>query len=221
MHLSFGLMINVGIFPIISTVAAIGFLPGWFWDRTGWKIDETEEIQCAPSGRAEGLIRYAANTVAAGSVLLIVWWNIGLMKKPLISFPKSLKPLIYGFRLNQEWNLFAPGPRRSDGWIVVPALTADGRQADLRTMSEGVSWERPESIAGRFKNYRWRKYFRRLRKSSYRKYRKPYLYYVTRVWNESHPAKQKIVSAKLYYMRVYTPLPGEEAVIKKILLRLE
>jgi hypothetical protein len=221
LHLSFGLMINIGIFPLISTVAAIGFLPGWFWDRTGWNIDKSEETESVPSGRAKRIISYAINTVAAGSLLLIVWWNIGLMKKPPINFPKSLKPIIYGFRLNQEWNLFAPGPRRSDGWIVVPALTADGKQIDLRAMTETVTWERPESIAGRFKNYRWRKYFRRLRKKSYRGYRKPCLNYLERVWNESHPIKQKIVSSKLYYMKVYTPLPGDEAEIEKIPLRLE
>ncbi len=66
--------------------------------------------------------------VAAGSQVLNENWAVpGFLKHPQ---PEWIQATVQTFRLNQGWSMFAADAPREDMWIVVDAVTIDGRHID-------------------------------------------------------------------------------------------
>jgi hypothetical protein len=216
MHLSFGALIMLGLFPFISIAAGIGFLPGMLWDRLGWKL--TNETQDSVAKARFLPFRPNQDTFVILSLITISIWCVGNWKNKTGTFPQPFRAFTQVFRLSQRWAMFSPGPRKSDGWLVAPAALGSGETVDLITLRDRVNWTKPQHINRRHKNYRWRKITQRMTDRSYSAYRPYYLDYLKRLWNKSNTPERAVVHAKLYYMRRWTPPPGEPTSIKKILL---
>lgn len=54
-------------------------------------------------------------------------------------------------------------PLRDDGWFVIPAKLANGKEVDLFKPGGGpISYEKPTFVSRTFKDHRWRRYLMNL-----------------------------------------------------------
>ena len=153
-------------------------------------------------------------------VLYLGWWNIATVKDwgmspehkeeaVRIHFPQRLNPILYGLRLDQTWNMFAPYPMRDDGWFVIPGLVASGEYVDVfHNSAMPPDFAKPDPFHdNQFENYRWRKYLQRLWQKRYSDYRQYYAKWLCRRWQATQPDDLAVFN--IYYIRERTPPPGE------------
>lgn len=120
-----------------------------------------------------------------------------------ISFVKNT------FQLDQKWDMYAPHPRKYDGWVVMPGKLIDGTQVEVfqhrmtaPVLDESNFKENP------YPTYRWRKYLQRLALEEYADHRKYLGAYLCRSWNEKHHPLQHLLFFQIYFFQVNTPPPG-------------
>jgi hypothetical protein len=119
------------------------------------------------------------------------------------------RPLLNFVRIDQHWGLFAPYPRTTDGYFVILGKKANGQEIDYLRPDERVTWEKPDDVSESFGNFRWRKYFRDLRRETKRMHLRLYSDYVCRTYNGSHTGQDALVSVEIYFMsRKTRPTPG-------------
>jgi len=118
-----------------------------------------------------------------GYVLL---WNLATVPNSRLKLTERARAVGELLRIDQIWNMFAPGPSRYNGWFVIPGRLQSGEVVDLFKNDESVSWERPASVAALFQSYRWWKYlytlWNRKDQNSWRNYSS----YLCRSWNRDH-----------------------------------
>lgn len=197
LHLGFALFMNLGLFPWIGMVSCWGLLPSRIWASTP---------DYAPSERKQHfwLLLYP--------MALVLQWNVlgmGLFRPRYILWDLPLKFL----RLDQSWAMFAPRPRREDGWYVIEADREDGTQFDLSCPETPLSWEKPALIAHDYPNSHWRRYMMTIYFPEAAAWRQPYGRYLTRRWNESHPAGQRIKAFRIYFMLEVTGQPVRKTLL--------
>ena len=162
--------------------------------------------------------------LAAVFLFAVLAWNLcnaGWLPQLLGS---ALKPPLRLLRLDQRWDLFAPAPPRDDGWFVFPGELNDGTPLDvLRPKQSGISYDKPASIAGEYRNSRWQQYLRNLWSPQYSDNRPYYGRYLCRQWGRTHPSRQGLKDFKMIYMLEQSPPPGQvpSAVEQRILWRHE
>ncbi len=131
------------------------------------------------------------------------------------SFLPDTMPLVNAVRLDQHWGLFAPYPRTSDGYYVVLGTRADGSEIDYLKDDLKLTWEKPDDVSGSYKTFRWRKYFRDLRRGSKRSHLAFYSDFVCRDWNQSHAGQERLTTVDIYFMRRTTREKGGYEPTKK------
>ena len=121
-------------------------------------------------------------TIAAALAGVVIIWNVGSMPTSakaalgdtatgvVDSVRSQLTPVIQLARMDQYWNMFAPYPQKNDGWFLMVGLTTEGALVDVLAWSLlPPTTVKPASfIPDQAKNYRWRKYLTRIKRSSYR-----------------------------------------------------
>ena len=114
--------------------------------------------------------------------------------------------------LDQQWNMFAPRPASSDGWMIAPAKLADGTAVDLftwRAPDEGPRYADPLYS-------RWSKVIERMANRDYAAYRLEFGRMFCRMRNlHLAPGELPIATFQLIYIeRVILPpeTPGERVV---------
>lgn len=176
----------------------------------------------APARRlAQGL----QDLIVVVSFVLVALWNLSTVESrpwgEIIrgqSFLPDMRVWVNAVRLDQHWGLFAPYPRTVDGYFVVLGKQKDGKELDFMRDDRRVTWEKPDDVSGSFKTFRWRKYFRDLRRSSKRAHLTFYADYVCRSENETRAGAQVLESVEIYFMRRTTKVEGGHEPTKKELL---
>lgn len=220
-HVGLIFTLRLGIFPWVSLVSLLVFLPGEPWQRIATRIGARD---LAPGGRglrrlhrwagspgaARGLPRWQ-KWVVLGLLALAVVWNLGTLDAGAPRLPEALRKPLQVLRLDQRWNLFAPRPRRTHGWLVIPGQLREGDWVDLFRDGAPVRSDKPESVAAEIPTYRWRKLLRRLTQTKYRRYRRAYGEWMCREWNRRHRPERQVLQLRVLYLRESTPPPGERA----------
>ncbi len=194
LHVCFALFLRIGLFPLVSILGWIPFLPSWFWDG-----GKTKDL---PLETTDSLSQLAAASLFS----LVLTWNI------TTAAPQHLPPLLQQITLvltaklglNQKWNMFS-FPYRDGGWPVVSALLSNGKEVDLLRNGEELSWEKPPLVSSLYHNQRWRKYIMNLWSPEFKKHRPYYLDYLCKEWNKTH--KEKVTVARFFWVR-QTTLPN-------------
>lgn len=164
MHLAMGLSLELGIFPWVSALSVLVFLPTSFWER----FSRVQPLR--PPVMDRGLSGFGG-LAAACCLAIVVWWNLETIAPRRVRVPLPIRAMGQLLRLDQAWTMFAPYPLQDDGWYVMPALLEDGSVLDLARAGRGeVTWQKPRSISSEFPNHRWRKYMIRLRREPYHKF---------------------------------------------------
>jgi hypothetical protein len=175
-HLGMAFTLRLGLFPLVSMAALLPFLPPRVWDlaearlrgfvpsdsRTRVRNRAERLVAWLPAGptlpdglRASG--RRAATVVVAALLVAVLLWNgISVGAVPA---PAEVQDASEQYR----WDMFAPEPRRTDGWYVAPATLPSGERVDAWN-GGAVSWDPPPETASTFPTHRWFVYLLDLRR---------------------------------------------------------
>ena len=171
LHACFGLCLRLRLFPLVSVVALLPFVPGAVWSRTP---------AAARAAARRTLASRAAPTPALPSwlaapplllLLPLVWQRhapyvlgtrgahgyaglggYGAWRGPALV--ESAAQLLF---LDQVWDMFAPQPVREDVWLIAAAERADGSVVDALSGAP-PEWAKPARLSERFRSAAWLQY---------------------------------------------------------------
>lgn len=215
MNLGFGLGLELGLFPWVSSIALLGLLPGWFWDRV------LRRPAPAPTAAPPGVPRRPlAEGLCAILLAYVVAWSVGVARDPEYQAPAAVAWLGGGLFLQQDWRMFAV-PAARTGWIVIPGRLADGTALDLFAAGgrvpwvapdqapPPVRWDRPPHPSRTFANDRWRLFVARAVHGPRRDAQLlAWGRFLCREWNATHEAGRRLEAFDVAFM-VRALGPGE------------
>jgi len=197
----------------------------WEWLRDRLRARRTEDDAAvlaltlpssdgppAPSRRP---LRWVAHAVLA--VLVVAATSQVAAENPAISRfvkheqPKWIRATVMTFRLNQGWKMFASNAPRHDMWLVVDAVTADGRHIDplnevaSRYADPSLRTLRPYLA----QNYYWYAYTMRIK--GYRKYHKGLSDWIFSHHERTGNPDDRVVSFRVYEVSHFPPGPWDDA----------
>jgi len=222
-QIGLGTTLTLGLFPFISTIAIIPFLPSSFWN----KIKITLQLNAFKKLKkwvTNHFIKrnlkfkpYRVTTIISGFfVIVVLMWNLQAIK--LIKIPKSLKWISDVTYVRQRWGMFAPKPTFNDGWFVIPGKLADGTEVDIFGGGFDIDWEKPKRVSRTFDGHRWRRYMIALRKKKGKKHRYLYAQYMCRSWNRGASKNKQLRSLEIIFNQELTTLDAEPKKVKKVTL---
>jgi len=198
-HFGLGLCLMLGLFPVICVVAALPFLPGVFWDR-----------KRPPAGDPLGAT-FISHALCAAAVLYVCAWNLSNFNHGKRAMPEKMKLLGAHLKINQHWGMFAPGPTKIDGWIVVEAELEDGRKIDLLRSGEPVSYEKPVRPVILRLSHRWQEYTIKALGKKRARLSRAFCEYWIREWRRRGGA-EKIRTVRLDYVTEKTLSRGTDPI---------
>jgi len=140
----------------------------------------------------------------------VVAWNVeGTWAIKGFDIRRPFTDFVFALQLNQQWNMFAPSPMKSDGWFVFEGTMEDGKKWDVYFDEPVDKVNKPYPMRSRYRNTQWRKFLISVwykKNSSYRKY---LARWVCRNWNRNHGKGQKVDRLTIFYMKEKTPPIGQ------------
>jgi len=127
--------------------------------------------------------------------------------------PEGVNRAILFTGLDQRWNMFAPNPASSDGWMLAPAKLADGTEVDLFT-------RRPPDEGPRYADplySRWAKVIERIADRGHAAYRLEFGRMFCRMRNlHLSPGESPLVTFELDYIErvLQAPETGGELLLR-------
>lgn len=221
MHFGMFLTMHLGLFPLISITALLPFLPSVVWDSVDRFVEpvvgEHDEARwmswCervfphprtpkVPNDVRQGMERIAPLILTCLLVFVLVWnaATLGYVRTPE-QVEGTVNPA------EHRWSMFAPEPRGTDGWYVVPGRLESGEEVDAFHQS-AVRWDRPSDEGLGFPSHRWLVYLLDLQRPGYETLRPAFAEYVCQRWNETHD--DDLTNVSVYYVRQPTKLDGPE-----------
>lgn len=239
--LGLGVTMRLGLFPYISSLSWLVFLPSEFWDGLGralgrskfaakaearlaaWseRIEEHLPADVPPPGEPRVTdSSWAANLAAALFLVYVFLWNVRSLDvetyRTLI--PDRLNIVGHSLRLDQYWTMFAPAPLRDDGWYVLVGVLKSGEEVDLKKGGGPVDWKKPDSWTNPYAHFRWRSYMSNLLHEEFSHLRPYYCEYFCRQWNARHRGQEEVETAELYFFLERTLPDYEPPKVQKMLL---
>jgi hypothetical protein len=214
----FGLCLHLGIFPWISMITLIPFLPTPFWDFLAKKfkieIQSFENLAqrfyiwfCKAKNRAQNFLEKSPWPKRGVQFLVLLIFidviniNILSVKPGLFSTPWMFS-IEQTLRLDQHWDMFSPKPPTDDGWFVLPGKLRDGTEVDVYRREIGVTFNKPEVVADMYPNNRWQKFMMNLWLKENEDKRLYYGQYLCRAWNDGVKDPQKqLATFEIYFVR--------------------
>jgi predicted DCC family thiol-disulfide oxidoreductase YuxK len=122
---------------------------------------------------------------AAGAFMLttLVMWNLTTIKKYNVQAP-FFQDVTRWLHLYQEWNMFAPYPKRDNIWVEIPAVLSNGSEIELLTGDRDIFSIKDQAFYNYIPNEHWRKFY--LNMSDRTDYARYYGAYLCRQWNKSN-----------------------------------
>ena len=227
-HIALGQCLELGLFPTIGALTWLVLMPDWFWQRLFQlaarlpKRAEKPAFLSALSARwtvwRESLhpqsvsvhTSRAAQCLAVFYLVYVLCWNVRTLNfnQHVRWFPQSWNWVGEITRMDQSWELFAPDPMKSEGWLVVEGELQDGEHVDLKNQTATLSDAPPPLISTTYYNERWRKYLMNIA-DGYQDQCFIYASYLGNLWNTTHPSEQSVTKVTIKLMRTMTTLPNE------------
>ncbi len=201
-HVGIQMTVHIGIFEILSIVAVVLFLPGWFWDRVQlWLPSRTSFLNIAgklrlrfarraPRSDANVLrsriFTWVGGAVALLALVVVTASNVNTARPGTIPLPRAVDAYGRQLGLVQNWNIFTDIDELFFGWFLVLGQTREGRFVDLSSGEDFRGLQAPEHIASFFPNHNARRFWTQAALPSNEWLRGPMLRYLGRRWNASH-----------------------------------
>jgi hypothetical protein len=163
-----------------------------------------------------------SEVTAAVFIFLVFAWNISHHESLHLKKSESFRMVMNLTKMYQKWNMFAPYPRRDDGWYVVEAKLFNGQSVNPMAADLVYSEEKPKNVAATYINTMWRKYLSNTWLKTNHQYRIYFGRYLCRKWNQRQSNHdEKINTIKISYMLKMVPPPGTtpEPLKKELLWR--
>jgi hypothetical protein len=228
LHFGILTLMNVGNFPVIMLSALVLFLPPEWIERVAARVNGAFHARVRPRAVAfaDGVAHDAARALPAplkipvrAPALERAAGSIALVALALAAFatavPRQLEAVrpsgefasvLRFFSLDQRWDMFAPEPARSDGWMTMPAKLRDGTVIDLVTGGPVKSYEGYSDPL----YTRWAKVQERIANAAYSDYRLEYARQFCRSRNlHLGPGRSPIETFDVKYVERVIQPPGE------------
>ncbi|HYE07064.1 MAG TPA: HTTM domain-containing protein [Planctomycetota bacterium] len=198
MHLAMAATLHLGIFPLVSVVAWIPFLPAGCLDRMArWfaasrHADALGQEAFAPAdgrplaaSRGRGWIAWGGDATVVILLVLVGLWNIRTLAPRQVPWlvPEPAGALLRLVKLDQRWRMFAAKPPTSNRWISIPARLQDGREVDLARADGEPAFRAPARSFTEREGMRWIKYREYIRRSA--RGREWYARYLCEEWRRA------------------------------------
>jgi len=216
LHLAIWALFYLGHFQAVFLLAWVAVLPAWLWDRVlprRWDTRPGERAEAArategaaPASRWEGP---AAQVFVALCLAYVVFCNLNTVRLPLLEMRfdrRWIEPALW-LRLDQRWGLFAPNPPVNDGWYVVLGRLADGRDVNLLDPERPAGFEKPVPVSTSM-TLHLRYFLIALELNPDDPRWAGYGAYLCRAWNEGHAGGDRLVEARIHFVRETTRLPA-------------
>ena len=220
-HIALGLCLELGLFPIIGALAWTVLLPDTFWQRlfrAAARLKPPVFVAALTARAAAWRLRpqslgtrtpWPLQVLAVFLLIYVVCWNIRStnFSRHVRWFPVTWNWIGEVVRLDQSWELFAPDPMMSHGWLVVRAVLKDGEVVDLKTQVSPVNWDPPPLISATYYNERWRKFLMNISDGADQSHGGDqaqcftYASYLGNRWNNTHPPEQRVKNVRIVLVR--------------------
>ena len=157
LHTSFGLFLNLSIFPELCICAWWLLAPALAWSWRPARLATPAAGAPPPPTTASGF--WLALPLLALAGLYVAGTHLD---QPVL--PPLARRAVEALGLQQYWVVFSPRntQRVSDGYFVAPALLPDGREIDLFDGEGPVRWQPPRLGSRSFADTRWRHFYANL-----------------------------------------------------------
>ena len=205
LHAGIGVTLNTGLFPWISILAMVPFLPSKVWDRLGTWARVAEGAEADKAAERPARVSMGSRLVGLGVACVfayIIVWGVSALPSSPLRLPAYVRSAAFVMGIDQTWNMFAPAPLKDDGWYVIPGRLASGEVVDLFRGGGAVRWDKPEPVAAIFPSTRWMRYSNVVR--YYPGYAPGYARYLCRRWNDAHGADRRLQELEIVFMLEWT-----------------
>ncbi len=206
----FGLFLDVGIFPLVSSVAMIPFLTGWFYDDLLQRWRGHIPARILPAASVKKMPSRLSDLSGGLALFLIIYvfaWNVGAVY-PRFAMPSALSWIGYVTHLDQRWGMFAPAGNYT-GWFVFQGEQKNGQKVDV-FQNASPDFERPSDFGKYYRNKFWKEYLSCLWNPAYAAHR-PYLAWnLCQNWNRRHSGGEEVKRIDIYgVFETFYPIPRE------------
>ncbi len=206
LHLGIFLVVDVGTFQPVTSLALFPALPGSLWDRLGWRLGGSGGIEWRPRRWSEAVVGFLlAYTIASNALALST--GMHAMPEPLQSVGRVL-------RLDQRWRMFANTDVTIQGWWVVVGKLDNGSEIDLLHGTPKVSLERPKRYYREMPNMAWRTYWASISRDHYAPFRPWMGRYFCRWWNRDADRALRVQAVRVIFVQELRYKPELGGVIR-------
>ncbi|GAB3698669.1 HTTM domain-containing protein [Halorubrum pallidum] len=166
-HLAMALVLQIGVFPLVSAAGLLPFLPSAVWDDVETRLDAVaprlrqavgphhapRSEPVAEIDRVASVGRRVLPAVAAVLLAALLCWNA--LALGLVATPEPVAAV--SDPAESGWDMFAPDPPTTDTLVLATAATAEGSRVDA-LHGDAVATDRPPSDARAYPTARWRKF---------------------------------------------------------------
>jgi hypothetical protein len=198
-QLGIALTLRIGLFPWVSVLVMVVFVPSSIWDvLTRHRPRESPAAPPLTSSAGHPLRARILGAGVGALLLYVLVWNVTSLPRAPFRAGEAFQRIGYLLRVDQTWNMFAPSPSKDDGWYVIPGRLRDGSMVDLFRNGSDVRWDKPERGARRFPNSRWRRYMMLL--PNHLDYAPSYARYLCRSWNRTHDGGRALEALEIVFV---------------------
>ena len=134
---------------------------------------------------------------------LILRYHLATLNTPFFSITRMEDRLLNIAGLAQRWNMFSPGVKRYEGWLILRGIRKDHTEWDLIFNTPTIHYEKADKNMFYLRGDRWRKFLENYEQTTYN-FIKPYFcYYLIKNWNIHHP-HHPIEALNILYMKKET-----------------
>lgn len=205
-HICMALSFLLGVFPLVSILGLVLFLPTPFWDALADRWPDAIEAlrpRWPDSTTGPPQIWFPTTTHSVATLGIVAIMILNAVAVGFVTAPTGTPDRIE----DRSWNMFAPDPPQETWWYAAPATLESGNRVDALA-GEPVNLSRPPEVSDRFPNQRWKKFLGTARHEP--SLRRSLATYLCSRWNRSHD--DAIERVDLIVLTESTNLTGSESV---------
>lgn len=222
-HLAMMATMSLDVFPLVSVVALLPFVPGVAWDVVerciathltnegagfGLPVTPLSRVQSRgwtiAVGVDSGQRRRLLSILAGVALLAMLMYNVATVVEGGVG-PPGNPDLVDG---EPHWNMFAPHPPQATSWNLVTGTLETGKQVDA-LHGGSLGRDRPPDEPTAYLSTRWRKYFQDLRRPGQTEVLGPSLAtYLCERWNDRH--QTELESLRVTHVLEHVDLDGPD-----------
>lgn len=167
LHLMIMSSLKVGIFPFVGVSTALMMVVP---QKNSIKVD----LKTLFADKIISLIVFT----------LVLRYNLATINVVEITLFEDR--LLNSIGLSQRWNMFSPGVKRYEGWLILRGIKSDNSEWDIIHNSPDIHYQRTEKNFNFIQGDRWRKFLENYEQRQYNFLKPYYCRYLIRKWNEEH-----------------------------------